>query len=136
MFYSKKHFVDCICFSERSHKQAHTYTHTQMGKKCTLWTCCRGNGLGNCLATGNGTTTCLLRYPLKVSVCVCLCGHEHLSEGTLVQHTNNHAQRLPHCFFQSCKVTPGLSSPVQMFQNHFEIKFRMMMLQFGNLIQV
>lgn len=41
-----------------------------MGKKCTLWTCCRGNGLGNCLATGNGTTTCLLRYPLKVSVCV------------------------------------------------------------------
>lgn len=45
--------------------------HTR-GGKCTVWACCRGNGLGNCLATGNGTTTCLPRCPQKVSVCMCV----------------------------------------------------------------
>lgn len=38
---------------------------------------CGGNGLGNCLATGNGSTTCLPRYPLKVSVCVLLLHIEY-----------------------------------------------------------
>lgn len=41
----------------------------KLTKQHTL--CCRGNGVGNCLATG--ATTCLPRYLLKVSVCANIC---------------------------------------------------------------
>lgn len=95
-FIHRSRFNESSLTTEPAHK--HTHRGKKEKKKLTLRACCRGNGLGNCLATGSGTTTCLPRYPLKVNMCV--CAHMCVSGGASCSgiQTHTHTPSLSRCF--------------------------------------